>query len=143
MLAALQRAVNFFADRGAAPLLVRMDNECATVTKEWLKTTAIALELTPVAQHRTKKSERAISTWKDHFLAVLATTDPNSPVSLWEDYVEQSEMTLNCMRTSPAHPSLSAWEAICGRFDVLATPIAPLGMKVLVHDTSENRGMAK
>ncbi len=142
LLAALQRAIKFFSDRGAAPLLVRMDNECATVTKEWLsqKSTPISLELTPVSQHRTNKAERAISTWKDHFIAVLATTDPNSPVSLWEDYIEQSELTLNCMRSSPAHPLLSAWEALCGRFDILATPIATLGTKVVVHDTPEKRG---
>ncbi len=140
LLAALQRAVSFFSERGAAPVLIRMDNECAAVTKTWLKATAIELELTPVAHHRTNKAERAISTWKDHFISVLATTDPNSPLILWEDYVEQSELTLNCMRSSPAHPLLSAWEALCGRFDIMATPIAPLGMKVLVHDTPENRG---
>ena len=140
LLAALQRAVKFFTDRGVPPLLIRMDNECADVTKSWLETTPIKLELTPVAQHRTNKAERAISTWKDHFLATLATTDPDCPLSLWEDFVEQAELTLNCMRVSPVHPSLSAWEALCGQFDILATPIAPLGMKVLVHDTPEKRG---
>jgi Reverse transcriptase (RNA-dependent DNA polymerase) len=140
LLAALQRAVKFFTDRGAPPLLVRMDNECAEVTKTWLASTSIRLELTPVAQHRTNKAERAISTWKDHFIATLATTDPDCPLSLWEDFVEQAELTLNCMRVSSVHPSLSAWEALCGPFDILATPIAPLGMKVLVHDTPEKRG---
>ena len=140
LLAALQRAVKFFSDRGAPPLLIRMDNECAEVTKTWLVTTPIMLELTPVAQHRTNKAERAISTWKDHFIATLATTDPTCPLSLWEDFVEQAELTLNCMRMSPVHPSLSAWEALCGPFDILATPIAPLGMKVLVHDTPDKRG---
>jgi len=140
LLAALQRAVTFFSERGAAPVLIRMDNECAAVTKAWLKSTAIELELTPVDHHRTNKAERAISTWKDHFIAVLATTDPNSPLSLWEDYVEQAELTLNCMRTSPASPVLSAWEALCGLFDIMATPIAPLGMQVMVHDTPEKRG---
>ena len=124
LLAALQRAVTFFSERGAAPVRIRMDNECAAITKAWLKTTTIDLELTPVAHHRTNKAERAISTWKDHFIAVLATTDPSSPLSLWEDYFEQSEMTLNCMRSSPASPLLSAWEALCGRFDIMATPIA-------------------
>ena len=67
---------------------------------------------------------------------MLATTDPNSPLSLWEDYIEQSELTLNCMRNSPASPLLSAWEMLCGRFDILA----PLGMKVLVQGTPEKRG---
>ncbi len=46
LLAALQRVVKFFADRGVALLLVRMDNKCADVTKNWLATTPIKLELT-------------------------------------------------------------------------------------------------
>ena len=123
-LAPLQRAVKFFSDYGAPPTLIRMDNECAEVTKSWLATTPIKLELTPVATHRTNKAKRAIGTWKDHFIATLATVDVNCPLSLWEDFVEQAELTLNLMRMSPVHPSLSAWEALCGKFDILATPIA-------------------
>ena len=57
LLAALQRAVIFFSDYGAPPSLIRMDNECAEVTKNWLATTPIKLELTPVATHRTNKAE--------------------------------------------------------------------------------------
>ena len=110
------------------------------MTKNWLVTTPIKLELTYVATHRTNKAERVIGTWKDHFIATLATVDPSCPLSLWEDFVEQAELTLNLMRMSPIHHSLSAWEALCGKFDILATPIAPLGMKVLVHYTPENRG---
>ena len=140
LLASLQRAIKFFTARGVPPLIIRMDNECAKDTKSWLATTPTQLELTPVSQHRTNKAERAIGTWKDHFIATLATVDPKCPLSLWEDFVEQAELTLNLMRMSPIHPSLSAWEALCGKFDILATPIAPLGMKVLVHDTPDKRG---
>ena len=82
LLTALQQAMNFFAKRGAPPLIVRMDNECAKDTKTWLATTQMQLELTPVSQHRTNKAERAIATWKDHFIATLATVDPNCPLSL-------------------------------------------------------------
>jgi hypothetical protein len=155
LLAALQRAVKFFSDRGASPSLihqlksdstttnvkiVRMDNECSELTKAWLATTDITLELTPVAQHRSNKAERAIRTWKNHFLATLAGIDPECPLSLWENFIEQAELTLNLMRESPASSTMSAFESLCGKFDVNATPIAPLGMKVLVHDTPENRG---
>ena len=63
LFAALQRAVQFFSDYGAPPILIRiMDNECAAVTKSWLATTPIMLELTPVATHRTNKAERTIGT---------------------------------------------------------------------------------
>jgi hypothetical protein len=132
--------IKFFNERGILIELIRMDNECSKLTKEWIKTEAMTLELTPVAIHRTNKAERAIRTWKDHFIATLATTDPGCPLFLWEDFLEQSELTLNSLRESRVHPLLSAWEALCGKFDVMATPIAPLGMKVMVHDTPEKRG---
>jgi hypothetical protein len=140
LLAALQRAVQFFRERGMPIQLIRMDNECAKLTKDWIKVETMSLELTPVAVHRTNKAERAIRTWKDHFIATLATTDPECPLFLWEDFKDQAELTLNSMRASRIHPLLSAWEALCGKFDVMATPIAPLGMKVMVHDTPEQRG---
>jgi len=140
LLAALQRAVKFFTDRGASPSLihyiktdstnasvkiVRMDNECSELTKDWLATTDITLELAPVAQHRTNKAERAIRTWKNHFLSTLAGIDPDCPLSLWEDFIEQTELTLNLMRESPSSPTISAFKRLCGKFDVNATPIAP------------------
>ena len=59
LLAALQRAVKFFSDYGAPPILIRMDNECAEVTKSWLATTPIKLELTPVAT-QTQRQTRAV-----------------------------------------------------------------------------------
>ncbi len=52
--------------------------------------------------------ERAIRTWKDHFIATLASTDPECPLLLWKYFVEQAELTLNCMRVLPVHRSLSA-----------------------------------
>ncbi len=140
LLSALQRAIIFFTKRGVNIKLIRMDNECAQLTKDWVADRHMSLELTPVAVHRTNKAERAIQTWKDHFISTLATTDPDCPLFLWEDFIDQTELTLNIMRASKTHPLLSAWEALCGKFDVMATPIAPLGMKVLVHNTPENRG---
>ena len=71
LLAALQKAIQFFTARGVPPRIIRMDNECAKETKNWLASTPTQLELTPVSQHRTNKAERAIGTWKDHFIATL------------------------------------------------------------------------
>ena len=52
LLAALQRALKFFTDRGVPPLIIRMDNECAKDTKIWLASTSTQLELTPAASHQ-------------------------------------------------------------------------------------------
>ncbi len=75
LLVALQQAFKFFTDRGAAPLLVCMDNECSEGKMNLLATTTpIKFELTPVAQHRTNVAERAISTWKDHFIYIYTSS---------------------------------------------------------------------
>ncbi len=96
LLAALQQTVKFFTDRGAPLLLVRSNNECAEVAKTWLVTKTITLELTPIIQHRTNKIKRAISIWKDHFIATLTTTNPNCSLSLGS-FVDQVDLTLNFM----------------------------------------------
>ena len=140
LLAVTQRALKFFAERGAKHAFLRMDNECAGDMKQWLKEAGITPELAPVSAHRTNRAERAIRTWKNHFIAMLAGIDPDCPLSLWEEFIEQAELTLNLMRDSPCNAILSAYEGLCGRFDLNKTPIAPVGTKVLVHDTPEKRG---
>jgi len=44
------------------------------------------------------------------------------------------------MRESVTNSAISAWEELCGPLDINATPIAPVGTKVMVHDTPETRG---
>jgi len=43
------------------------------------------------------------------------------------------------MRGSQINPNLSAWAQVFGNYDFNQTPIAPPGMKVLVHEKPENR----
>ena len=47
---------------------------------------------------------RVISTWKDHLIAGLYTTDPSFPMHLWNRLLPQCDMTLNMMRTSRINP---------------------------------------
>ena len=63
------------------------------------------------------------------------------PVSLWKNFIGQAELTLNLMRAQLINSSISAWKQLCGKFDINATPIAPLGIKVMVHDTPEKHGL--
>ena len=76
LLTAPQRAYKFFADRGVENKVIRIDNECSQLMKDWIDRLDIKLELTPVAQHRTNNTERAIRVWKLHFIATLAGIDP-------------------------------------------------------------------
>ena len=57
-------------------------------------------------------AEQAIQTFKDAFIAALATTDSNFPIQLWNKLTSQVQDTLNMMRASRVNPNISAYEAL-------------------------------
>jgi hypothetical protein len=83
--------------------------------------------------HRTNPAERAIRTWKNHFLAGIAGLPKSFPIANWCRLTKQCDTTLNMLRPCRQNPLLSAHEALEGSFSFDATPMAPLGTEVLVH----------
>ena len=63
------------------------DNECK-------------LQLVQPHNHRVNAAECAIQTFKDAFIAALATTDSEFPLQLWDRLTPQVSDTLNLMRAS-------------------------------------------
>jgi hypothetical protein len=82
---------------GLHPKIQHMDNEISNVMKTFLSTQNITLELTPAHVHRRKAAERAIRTWKKHFLAGLASLNPRFPLQYWSYLLPQAEITLNLL----------------------------------------------
>ena len=89
--------------------------------------------------HRRNAAERAIQTWKNHFLAGIATLDPNFPIQEWDRLLPQCGITINLLRSSRRQPNLSSYVATFGNFNFNQTPLAPPGTCVLVHKTTEKR----
>ena len=89
--------------------------------------------------HRRNSAERAIQTFKNHFIAGLASTDPNFPLSNWCRLLPQAELTLNLLRPSQLNPKLSAYAQLEGAFDFNRTPLAPPGTRVIVHEKPTQR----
>ena len=89
--------------------------------------------------HRVNAAERAIQTFKHHFIAGLATVDIDFPVQLWDEFLPQAQMTLNMLRTSRQNNNKTAFEELHGPFDFNKTPIAPLGTKALIYDDPDSR----
>jgi hypothetical protein len=83
--------------------------------------------------HRRNWAERAIRTFKDHFLAILAGVDAAFPPYLWDLLLPQAELTLNLLRQATLNPRISAWEFFQGPFDFNKTPLGPVGCRVLIH----------
>jgi hypothetical protein len=90
--------------------------------------------------HRLNHVERAIQTFKDHFIAILYGTDSGFPVKQWDRLIGQAVMTLNMCRPSRINPKLSAYQQVWGNFDFNKTPLAPPGCKVVVHERAMERG---
>jgi hypothetical protein len=99
----------------------------------------IAFQRVPPKEHRANAAERAIRTFKNHFISTLCTVDSHFPLSEWDRLLPQAKLTLNLLRSSRIHPSLSAHASLFGHYDFNRVPLAPPGTKVVDHVTSEGR----
>ena len=124
---------------GLRPNLQRLDNECSAALKMFLTTENIDYQLVPPGLHRRNAAERAIRTFKNHFIAGLCSVDKHFPLHLWDKLLPQAETTLNLLRGSRINPKLSAYAQIHGAFDCNRTPMAPPGIRVLVHVKPQDR----
>ena len=111
-----------------------LDNEVSTKFKHLItEELGINYQLVPPYIHRRNAAEQAIRTFKPHFLSILAGIVPNLPKFLWYHLFPQTEMTLNFLRKSTLDPTKSAWEFFNAAFDYAATPIGPLGCRIIIH----------
>ena len=89
--------------------------------------------------HQRNAAERAIRTFKNHFLAGLATCDPDFPLQEWDRLILQATITVNLLCSSRVNPKLSAYAYVFGPFDFNRTPLAPPGTKVIIHNKANIR----
>ena len=137
---AFQRTITFFQDRGRPTHLLHLDNETSAPLTTHLRKHGIELQYVPPHQHRANRAERAIRTFKNHFIATLSTASPSFPLHLWDRLLPQTEICLNHLRPFAPNPKISAYAGLQGGpFNFKAHPIAPLGTKVLIHDKPSAR----
>ena len=78
--------------------------------------------------------------YKVHYDATTRVKDWRPFLVILIDYLlDQSELTLNLVRSARSNPKLSAYAYIHGTFDFNKTPISPPGTRVLAHDKPEKR----
>ena len=65
------------------PKVHMIDNECSISLKEIMENYKLEYQLVTLHVHRRNLAEKAINTFKDHFIAGLATIDPKIPMHLW------------------------------------------------------------
>jgi hypothetical protein len=87
-------------EKGYSVKLNVMDNQATKYIKKFLTANECRLQLVEPHNHRVNAAERAIQTWKDAFIAALATTDRDFPIQLWDRLTPQVMSTLNMLRAS-------------------------------------------
>ena len=116
-----------------------LDNECAADLKLAMVKASISYELVPPHIHRRNAAERAIRTFKNHFMAGLATCPPDFPITEWDRLLDQALLTLNLLRTSRVNPKLSSHAYLFGNHDFNRVPLVPPGSKLIVHNKPGHR----
>lgn len=140
-IAAYKRTINFFAKLGRKPIFQRLDNETSHALETFARTNNISIQYCAPHQHRALRAERAIRTFKNHFISTLCTVAPDFPLALWDELLPQAELCLNHLLPYPSNTSISAYAGLHGgAFDFAAHPIAPGGTKVVIHDKPNTRG---
>jgi hypothetical protein len=83
LLRAYTKLHTYLCDRGLKPILQRLDNEAPGKLRHFMTNNDVSFQLVPPHDHRRNAAEKAIATWKDHFVSALSTTDPAFPLHLW------------------------------------------------------------
>ena len=138
-IAAYKKTITFFGLLGRKILFQRLDNETSAPLEAFARSNGITIEYCPPHQHRSLKAERAIRTFKNHFIATLGTVYSNFPMQLWDELLPQTELCLNHLIPYAPNPRVSACWTDGGAFDFSKHPIAPAGARVLIHEKPNNR----
>jgi hypothetical protein len=125
--------------KGFKPKLQTLDNEASSALKNFFTTHDVEYQLVSSLYHRGNAAERAIHTFKEHFVAGVASVDPDFPLYLWDRLLPQAEMTLNLLQMSRQHPQLSAASHYHGLIYYNKTAFDPPGCKIIAHEKPEKR----
>ena len=124
----IHRSDHYPQNRGLPhrPALNVMDSDFFAAVKKYIRAEKINIQLVPPHNHRVNTAEHAITTFKEYFIAALATVDMLCPLQLWDEFLLQVELTLNMLRFSRRNPKKSANQEVYGSFDFNKFPLAPL-----------------
>ena len=139
MIRAYQALIARLNSAGIFPKEHILDNECSADFKAIIKTNKMSYQLVPPHDHRRNRAEKAIQTFKAHFIAILCGTDPSFPLHLWDRLLAQAEHTLNMLRPARMLKTISAHTYLWGQHNYNSNPYAPLGCKVEAHVVPEVR----
>ena len=109
--------------------------------KSFLNTNHVAFQLTNPGIHYRNAAEKAIRTFKYHFISGLCSTDMEPPIRLWDRLLPQSLISLTLLCAYSVNPQLSYHSKLHGAFDYNRTSMAPLGILIVIHQKPYTRNI--
>jgi hypothetical protein len=100
MITAFTKILATLAACGYKPTLNITDNKCSKMVEAYIKSNKMDIHLVSPHNHQVNVAECAVATFKEHFIAGLATVDRHCPLQLWNDFLHQVELTLNLLHFS-------------------------------------------
>jgi hypothetical protein len=104
----------------------RLDNEASTDFKECIREKGMTHKLVPPSNYMRNLAERAIQTFKHHFISILSGVDDKSHYPSGVTYLAQQHI-VNLLHQSN---KISAYAHVHGQHGYMRKPFAPLGCAV-------------
>eukprot|EP00956_Cyclotella_meneghiniana_P014140 scaffold21040_cov41-Cyclotella_meneghiniana.AAC.5 len=140
IIAAFDEVFQDLKKKGFKPSFNVTNNQAAKPIKAYLDKEQSQWQFVEPNNHRVNAAERAIQTYKNHFISGLCTTDRDWPLQLWDTLTEQALITLKILRTSRVDPTKSAYHQLHGhKYDWNAHPSAPPGTKAVGYESPATR----
>ena len=115
------------------------NNEVSEDLKKYFEDSDIQFQLVQPHMHWINSAERAVRTFKNHFIIDLCTLDPLFPFYLWYSLLTQVTTTLIMFSRYQLNPELSAYEQVDGIHHFKQTPLTPLVCKVQIIKKTHKR----
>jgi hypothetical protein len=139
IFAAYKQQYEMLESKGRIIRLNVMGNQAGQTINKFLTKKQCKLMWVEPRNHCVNAAERAIQTFKYHFVSTLATTDSEFPLQLWDRLALQVKNILNMLYSLQIDPNLFAYEAVHGPYNWNRFPLAPLGCKLVVCESPEAR----
>ena len=140
LIRAFEESYDTLVECGFEPVLHRIDHETSKDLIKTIQERKLHYEIMPPANHRQNPAERAIQTYKSHFISIINGLDDSFPPGAWDLLIPQVNTTLNMLRPCGVNPAHSVYSYTHGPFDFSAHPLAPLGCKAVVHQRRIQNG---
>jgi hypothetical protein len=124
-----KKQFELLTSKGFKPKLIIMDNQATKHIKTFLTKNDCKMQLVEPHNNCVNATERTIQTFKDAFMAALATTDSNFPLQMWDRLTQQIQDTLNLLCASCIDSSKSAYEILNRPYNRNRSPWLPLGAR--------------